>query len=190
MSSDFEGAIADNLHHTKSPPRVDHYYDYYTSIYVCIYTYSFYHAPYPGTMTVYFKVLSSQCYYRSMYYYCSSCCIPAIHVFVPKLCRPIIHQDKHDRLSKQQHLLSSRTALKIYKYSNYWNACPPRAVTNFVVDVFFIWCISPCGPPTTLLYSGKQGIDIFSAPSRDTKYLVLYNDTGTQSITSQLLFWY
>ena len=35
-SSDFKGAIADNLYHTLSPTQVDHYY-YYTSIY------SFYH---------------------------------------------------------------------------------------------------------------------------------------------------
>ena len=67
MSSDFDGGIADNLHHTQSPPQVDHYY-YYANIYVCIYKYSFYHVRYPGTMTVYFKVLGSQCHYCSMYY--------------------------------------------------------------------------------------------------------------------------
>ena len=107
VSSDFKGAIADNLHSTQSPPQVDHYY---TSTYIHIFILS----RYPGTMTVCFKVLGSQCY-CSMYY---CCCIPEIHVFLPKRYRPIIHQDKHYRLSKTATLLPSRTAPKIYEYSN------------------------------------------------------------------------
>ena len=99
MSSDFKGAIADNLHHTQSPPQVDHYYYYATSKYVHICILS----RHPGTMTAYsyFKVLGTQCHY-SMYY---CCCSPEIHAFVPKLCRPIIYQDKHDRLYKTSTLL-------------------------------------------------------------------------------------
>ena len=85
-------------------------------------TYIYILSRHPGTMTVWFKVLGSRCHW-SMYY---CCCIPEIHVFVPKLCRPIIYQDKHDRLSKTATLLSSRTAPKIYEYSNSWTICPRK----------------------------------------------------------------
>ena len=39
---------------------------------------------YPGTMTVYFKVLGSQCLCSMCYCFC--CCVPEIHAYVPKLC--------------------------------------------------------------------------------------------------------
>ena len=55
MSSSFKGAIADNLHDTQLPPQVDHSY---TSTYIHIFILS----RYPGTMTIYFKVLGSQCH--------------------------------------------------------------------------------------------------------------------------------
>ena len=61
MSSDFKGAIAEKLHHTQSAPKVDPYY-YYTHKYIQILIPS----RYPGTMTLYFKVLGSQ-YHFSMY---------------------------------------------------------------------------------------------------------------------------
>ena len=53
------------------------------------------------------KVLGSRCYYLSMY----CCCITETHAFVPKFCRPITYQDKHDRLSKTSTLHSSITAV-------------------------------------------------------------------------------
>ena len=87
MSSDFKGAIADNLHQTQSPPQVDHYY-YYTSTY----RYSFYH----GTLEQWRRCTSEKKYSAvSATTRCTTA--DAFPKFVPKLCWPIIYQDKHDR---------------------------------------------------------------------------------------------
>ena len=101
------------------------------------------------------------------------------NTFVPKLCRPITYQDKHDRWSITPTLHHSRTAQKNYEYSNYWTICPPQKLRPTLLCRYFIgWYISPCGRPTTLLctrYSGQQGI--FYRPHRG---MVLYNYTLSQ----------
>ena len=97
---------------------------------------------------------------------------------IPRQARPVEHTAA---------LLSSRTAPKIYEYcSNPWTTCPPRAVTNLVVMVFIVWCISPSmrSSHNSIVYSGKQGINIFPDTSRDSKYCT----TIQVLILSQLLF--
>ena len=114
MSRYFGGAIADNLHHLIAPTGGSLLLYKYVQIFIL--------SRYPATMTIYFKVLGSPCH-CSMYY--NSCCIPEIHAFVPKFCRPIIYQDKHDPLSKTSTLhtfYSNRTApetVRMFRLLNY-----------------------------------------------------------------------
>ena len=131
---------------------------------------------YPGTMTVYFNLLGSRCRYSV--YYCW--CIPETHAFVPKLCRPIIYQDKHARLSTST-LHYSRTAKKnprIFELLKYLSCASCDELSLYIY--IFVWYISPCGRPTTLLYTGNGQQGIFFRPHRGI--LLLYKYTGNHSI--------
>ena len=87
-------------------------------------------------MTIYSccKVLGSQCHY-SMHY---CCCIPEIHAFVPKLCRPIIYQDKHNRLSKTS---------RFYCF---------LSVSIFVVELLRTLDQAPCTSPPVIEAAGQR----------------------------------
>ena len=103
VSSDFKRATTDNLHHLIVATGGPLLPQKYIHIHIV--------SRYPGTMTAYFKVLGSQCHY-SMYY---SYCIPEIHAFVKKFCRPIIYQDIHNRFIKTSTLHNSTAAERLQK---------------------------------------------------------------------------
>ena len=107
--------------------------------------------------------------------YC--CCIPEIHSFVTKLCRPIIYQDKYVRLSKTSTFHFSRTAqnnLRIFQLLNY--------LSSASCDELCCRCDTcPHAVVTQLVYSGQQAI--LYRPYRGT---LLYKYTGSLSITVPL----
>ena len=106
-------------------------------------------------MTIYFKVLCSQCHY-SMYY---CCCISEIHAChemmstnnIPRQARPV---------QQNISITWSRTAqknLRIFQLLNYLSSASCDQLWCIGI---FVWNISPCSRPTTLLYRGQEGIFI------------------------------
>ena len=113
------------------------------------------------TMTVYVKVLGSQCH-CSMYYCC--CCIPEIHVLVSKLCRPIIYQDKHDQLSKTATLVLAELLqnLRIFQFLNYLSEASCDELC--CIRIFCMIHIPMRSSHNSIIHSGKQAI--FFRPHR------------------------
>ena len=114
-------------------------------------------------MKVYFKVLGSQCHYSM----CYCCRIPEIYAFVPKLCRAIIYQGKHDRLSKTSTLHCSRSApknLRVFQLLNYLSSASCDQLCCIGISLYDTY---PHAVVPQLCYIATTG-NILSAPSRDT----------------------
>ena len=125
-----------------------------TTIHVRTYIYSFHHGtPEPWRRTSKYAAVSATDRCTTAAAFLNRCWIPEIHVFVPKLCRPIIYQDKRDRLRKTPTLLSSRTAPKIYEYSNSWTIVLPSCDELCCTGIFCMIHIPMRSSHNSILYT-------------------------------------